>query len=503
MALSAFPRRNTSRSRRKAATLEEPTAVEHLNFCTNAAAEDEDTALGGWTAVDLDPDMMWPPTGSVGLGTNFTGPVMPICAPLSAPQLAFLSSGLPQSRYTARDDNCESERNFKRSDTSFSEQQSAWPESYQVLGEPVSYNMSAAEPVSYTTSKPGTANTPGPVLASMQNEVDDSSHGDALSVPSAASSNIGPSRTPSLSSYSTERSPNRNAKAARRMPGCTNCSDTSVYTVSTGLSYGPLFTSQGKQFRGDVMVHEQAILKASLPAYIGGLYGRYVIALTRTTLKQAFGLEFCTAETRDRKLSGIFVSNDIPYLGMSRWDRLLSINGIKPKSVQECLAMLNLELLLVLVLESRGKQSTEPVHKPDMKSLPLRDQRLLTIKKEMLEDNASDFQLRITRRSPKLRLDLPFDAKPSKSNNHGPLLATCDMPHLEILAGDELLSVNGMRSLTQTILAHIMNTASALDLRLSRTIGAGKPAPSEQLGTYEEPNRFCSRQGRRQRRRSA
>lgn len=465
MSLSANPRKKTTRSRRKAATLEEPTAVEHLNFSTNAA--NDDVVLNAWTAVDLDPDDMWsPPIGAAPMAAKCRVPTVPSCVLDSSQLAAFAGS--------ARDDVSDSERCgiLRRSNSSFSE----WPESYSKLGEPARFTMNKPEPISF--------------IASKDDDDGDGSLFDARSVLSNMSSNVPRSRTSSISSFSmTPSIMDFNVKAPRQKSGSMNFSDTSSYTVSTGLSIGPLLSSHGMQSRGaDVMVNEQAILKASLPAGIGGRYGRYVIALARTTLKQAFGLEFFTAETRERTLSGIFVSNDMPHLGIGRWDKLLSVNGTEPKTAQECQARLKQELLLVLVLQSRNSTATEPVQKPDMKSLPLRDQNLLTIKKDLLEGTASDFKLRISRRSPTLSLDLPFVAKSSKSENQGPLLATRDMPHLEILAGDQLLSLNGIRSLAPKVLAHIMNSAHALDLRLRRHVAVGKPPPSEQLGTYEEPN---------------
>lgn len=447
--------------------------MEHLNFSTNAA-EDDDMALNAWTAVDLDPDVWSPAIGAGPVGARCRGPMIQSCV-LDSSQLAALSG-------SAKDDisNSECDRNLKRSNTSFSE----WPQSYQkMLGEPESYAMSGADPEI--------------VIMDKTDECEKDDAGSYLgggSVISNMSSNIIRSGPPSIPSFSlsgggSSLMADLNLKTPQ-MPGSNNYSDTSFYTGSTGLSI-PSLSPYGKQSRGDdVMVREQAILRASLPTDIGGRWGHYVIAFTRTTMKQAFGLEFFTAENRDRTLSGIFVAKDMPHLGMNRWDKLRSINGIEPKTGQECVSMLKLELMLVLVLQSRGKQSTEPVQTPDMQLLPPRDQRLLTIKKEILEHNASEFKLKISRCSPQLSLDLPFKAEPSKSGSHGPLLATRDMPHLEILAGDQLLSLNGIRSLSQKVLADTLNGAQTLDFTLRRDAGVGKPPPSKQLGTYEEPASF-------------
>merc|ERR1711933_432451 len=78
---------------------------------------------------------------------------------------------------------------------------------------------------------------------------------------------------------------------------------------------------------------EQAVLMASHPEHLH--HGRYVVKLWRTSFAQRFGLEFFTAEARNGLRSGIFVSHDLPFIGMSRCDRLLSINGEEPMSVQQ------------------------------------------------------------------------------------------------------------------------------------------------------------------------
>jgi len=487
MSLSTFPRRKASGSRSRAASLDEPTSVEHLSFTPHILDEDETSAQNAWTAVDLDPDMWSPAIGIAPLAAKCRGPVMPSCM-LDSSQLAILTgSGL--SRFEPRDDYSESERGMalRRDQSTISE----WPDSYHMLGEPLSYTM----------SDPANGNAPRPVQIQTQYEDDDGNRSDMGSVVSVMSSTAPQSRVSSVSSFSMSidrtsnmATPNCKVTAPGQMPGYTHRSDTSSHTVSTGLSSGPFPSSHKKQPPlADVIADEQAILKASVPTQIGGRHGRYMVVLVRTIVSQAFGLEFVAAETRDKRLSGIFVSDDNPHLGMSRWDRLLSINGAEPMSVQDCQAMLKQQLLIALVLQSKSKQSTEPLPKPDMQSLPLQDQRLLTIKKEMLQNNASDFKLMIARRSPKVIVDLPFDAAPSKSKEQGLLFATRDMPHLEILAGDQLLSLNGIRSWGQKALRRIMDTSCTIELRLRRDVARGKPGPSEQLGIYEDPNCECFR----------
>jgi len=230
---------------------------------------------------------------------------------------------------------------------------------------------------------------------------------------------------------------------------------------------------------------EQPVLMASHPGRLR--HGRYVVRLWRTSYAHLFCLEFFTAVARNGQLSGIFVSHDLPFIGMSRGDRLLSINGMEPSTIQECCSMLKPLLSLVLVLQSKCRQSMEPVPKPKMECLPPLDMELLTIKKRALEGD-SDFTLTIRRWSPTLKLDLPFRNSLSQSKDHEVQLATCDMPQLEVLAGDRLLSVNGTHLPSRKTLGRCLDTAIVIHLTLRRNPGLGRPPPSKQLGTYHWPH---------------
>lgn len=224
---------------------------------------------------------------------------------------------------------------------------------------------------------------------------------------------------------------------------------------------------------------ELTLLKVSQPALLGGHPGHYVVKLVRTSLNQLFCLGLMAATTRDGRISAMFVSDDFPYFGISRWDRLLSINGVQPRSVEDCHIMVKNLLSLVLVLQFRSAQSVRPVPKPMMEFLPPADQWLLTIKQEMSE-NGSDFLLTIKRRSSKLKLDLPFGALPN-STDLGPWFVTCDKPHLQVFAGDQFISVNGCSSLCWMDLCQILDTALTLEVTLRRDSRLGRPLPLEQL----------------------
>jgi len=211
----------------------------------------------------------------------------------------------------------------------------------------------------------------------------------------------------------------------------------------------------------------QVILRASERTLIGGDEGRYVVKLVRTSVQQSFGLEFLTAEMRDDgRLSAIFLSDDYPCHGMNRWDRVLSINGVEIRSAADCNQMLQLQLSIVLVLQTKGKQSSQPVPRPDMKWEPPLDYTLITITKVELE-NDSEFMLWIERRSPLLRLDLQFSAVLSKSVDQPSLFASQDAPHLHVKTGDQLLSVNGV-CFPNEVLCGILNTEISLQLKLRR-----------------------------------
>jgi len=227
---------------------------------------------------------------------------------------------------------------------------------------------------------------------------------------------------------------------------------------------------------------ELLLLKTSQPARLGGYPGCYVVKLVRTSLDQLFYLDLFAATKRDGQLSAIFASDDLPYVGISRWDRLLSINGVEPKSVEECCIMVKHLLSLVLVLQFKGARWMGPVPRPIMALVPPADRWLLTVTKDILT-NHSDFVLIIKRQSPKLRVDLPVGALPNSMDlDRGPLFVARDLPHLHVLAGDEFLAVNGCRSPCRTMLCEILDTALTLELTLRRGTRMARPPPLEQLG---------------------
>merc|ERR1719195_2282956 len=145
------------------------------------------------------------------------------------------------------------------------------------------------------------------------------------------------------------------------VPGIDKRDFTSSQTSSTGLPSGPSLSSAGsfdtsgtgqapscdravtvnqsvKRLVEGNINQEQAVLMASHPEHLH--HGRYLVRLWRTSFSQLFGLEFFTAEARNGLRSGIFVSHDLPVIGMSRCDRLLSINGEEPRSVQQACSMM-------------------------------------------------------------------------------------------------------------------------------------------------------------------
>jgi len=192
------------------------------------------------------------------------------------------------------------------------------------------------------------------------------------------------------------------------------------------------------------------------------------VKLARVSTQQAFGVEFFAAEMRHGgRLSAIFVSDDFPCHGMGRWDRLLSINGVQLRSVAACNMMLQKQLSLVLVLQSKSKQSNEPVPRPDMQWQPSLDNSLIVVRKDALE-NESEFMLSIERRSPQLRLDLPFSPVSSESKDQSSLLAEETVQHLHVNIGDQLLAVNGSYFPTEKFLRWVLDTATSVQLKLRR-----------------------------------
>jgi len=406
----------------------------------------------GWKVVDPVSEE-WPLRSSdAPLTLTCNGSLTTSCV-LESWQLAAISScihGWERHRFDATE--CSSqgsalEREFDRSNTVASE----WPESYHVLGEPSKYTMST-----YT-------------------QIDD------VSEDSDAST--------SRQNWSRASSLDVRLPAACSLPefsckiGQTEKFGPKIHSIKNiPLCSGPC---SGTVDSGE----EQVMLRVSQPAQLIGYPGCYAVRLVRASLTLSFGLELFTAKTRHGKLNAIFVSDDLPFVGMRRWDRLLSINGWETMSIEECSNMVENRLSIVLVLQSKGKQPVESVPRHAMELLPPADQRLLTIKKEMLTKE-SEFMLMIRRRSPKQRLGLSFDASLT-SNDRGEQVVTCDMLHLQVLAGDLLLSANGFRSPSKKVLCEILDTAIAIELIFKRDSSLSRLSPSEPISRQTKESDEC------------
>jgi len=411
----------------------------------------------GWTAADPVIDK-WPfRSGSAPVAATRKGRLIASCV-LESPRLAAITSWnnrWRRHRFVATE--CSSQGSVSYSELNRSNPiSSKWPDCYQRLGEPSKYTMSKPE---------------GPSELHHSNTPRFGSFTDDVSVVSGASSARNWSRASSLvvQSVPAEFSlPAFSCKVCKVGKFGPRVHSIKNIPLPSGPSFGQVESSE-----------EQVILQASQPAYLGGHPGCYLVRLVRASLKVSFGLELITAKTRDGQLAAIFVSDDLPFVGMSRWDRVLSINGWEPTSVEECGNIVERLLSIVLVLQSKGKQPVESVPRPVMELLPPADQRLLTIKKQMLT-NESEFMLMIRRRSPKQSLGLSFDASLTP-NEQGELVVTCDMLHLDVIAGDLLVSANGFRSPSKKVLCEILDTAIVIELTLRRHSSMSRPSPSEQF----------------------
>lgn len=540
--LSPTPRhRNVARRKLRAPSLDSPSSIEQLHWNSTVVkgelvGGEEVADPASWKTVDdlVDVDAYSPGVGDIATPeVNCRAPMVPSCM-LDSSQLAAMGSSdrrlrRQRQRHAARGD--ASERSSQgsvsgseggRSVSRGNSLNGDWPECYQMLGEPVKFSLNGPDGTNMSR--------PAPL---QQAYMDDESDTDCVSVASRAPSIGRMSIDSSFSTFSAPIELSATALSAScqvagpgqvlglarpgQMPDAEKRTLTQSWTASTGLPSGPSLSSafsfdnamqcQSPSLRDHVGHNcsqpcksersklvgsgsqEQAVLMASQPEHLRN--GRYVVKLWRASLAQAFCLEFFTAASRDGQLSGIFASHDLPYLGISRWDTLLSINGVEPRTVEECRNMLRQLRSLVLTFQSKIRLSLEPVPKPKMESLPPLDVMLLTIRKDTSRGN-SEFTLTIKRRSPKLQVDLQFSKSPSKSKDQGALLASRDMPQLEILAGDQLLSVNGIQSPNSKTLKQFLEVEMVMNLTLRRSSGKGKPPPSVQLGTYRTPDEELS-----------
>jgi len=214
------------------------------------------------------------------------------------------------------------------------------------------------------------------------------------------------------------------------------------------------------------------LLKSSPPAQVGSVKGRYVLRVVRGSLKQPYGITFDANEARGGVLSTIYVAEDLPHLGVRKWDELLLVNGAQPRSIQECRGMLQEALSIVLVLQRRGVNAQAAPPRPHIAvaALSAVDRVLLSVSKAVVTDpRRGEFKMSLHRNSLKQKFGLAFEAVLSKTKAQElSILISEDLPHLALVRNDRLYVINGVRPRSRKICAQILNSAMTVKLTFRR-----------------------------------
>jgi len=229
------------------------------------------------------------------------------------------------------------------------------------------------------------------------------------------------------------------------------------------------------------VIRRLQVVMCSLPGKLS--QGSYVIRLVRASLKQEFGLAFDIAETRDGRLEAIVVSQDLPHLGFKKSDRLQSINGLVPSNLLQCRTLLQEAYSIVLVMQpwnpkASELQSTIKKHTV-MAAVRAVDQPLIWLSHAVVTDpRRGEFKIGLHRSSSAM----PFSMPNWSQKTEAPLAE--DFPHLAVLAGDRLVSVNGVRTFRRKLCQKLLATAMSVDLVFRRDPNTQAP-PKHRLHSLD------------------
>lgn len=221
------------------------------------------------------------------------------------------------------------------------------------------------------------------------------------------------------------------------------------------------------------------LLKVSSPIPVGAEVGRYRVRIWRKSKRQPFGIQFSSSNNM------IEIAEDLTHLGLRQFDQVISVNGMKVRTVEECMGVLRDATTLDLVLQhteldgeittvgpatgsgwcgSRACVSRQPTSAPMSLRTLLASSQL-----QMLSEDGKDFQLILERKSLKQRFGVNFSAERIK----GGLVINIaeDQPHLGLKAGDELVSVNGIAMQNSVECQRTLEKSMIVTLKLKRKVG--------------------------------
>jgi len=223
------------------------------------------------------------------------------------------------------------------------------------------------------------------------------------------------------------------------------------------------------------------LLKVSSPIPVGSEVGRYRIRIWRKSKRQPFGIQFSSSNGM------IEIAEDLPHLGLRQFDEVINVNGMRARTVEECLGVLRDAALLDMILQhteldgiattvgegfggggcwpSAGSCKPKRSTPPSPANLPLRT-LLSCSRPQVLGEARREFELVIERKSLKQRFGVNFSAE--KLQGSLMIRIAEDQPHLGLLAGDLLLSVNGVAMQNSLECQRLLEKSMIISLRLRR-----------------------------------
>jgi len=219
--------------------------------------------------------------------------------------------------------------------------------------------------------------------------------------------------------------------------------------------------------------HAVPLLKVYMPtARAAG--GHFQVQMCRASLEQPFGVSFI-ASSASSGVCSVTVDEDAPHLGLRKSDRLVTINGVTPTSVKECASIMHSAFAVAMVLERQLRRSsvdsTRNSQRPDagakrrasLDGGPGPRLLLYSTRPQVLNARGGTFKLSLVRASLHQKFGLAFTA------GSGATIALArNMPHLGLLAGDQLLVINNSRATDSGVCQRTLHNSRDITLEMRR-----------------------------------
>eukprot|EP00747_Dinoflagellata_sp_TGD_P186148 gnl/TRDRNA2_/TRDRNA2_43039_c0_seq1.p1 gnl/TRDRNA2_/TRDRNA2_43039_c0~~gnl/TRDRNA2_/TRDRNA2_43039_c0_seq1.p1 ORF type:complete len:368 (-),score=63.77 gnl/TRDRNA2_/TRDRNA2_43039_c0_seq1:196-1251(-) len=186
----------------------------------------------------------------------------------------------------------------------------------------------------------------------------------------------------------------------------------------------------------------RTLLKCSPPMPVGS--NRYCVRLRRASLRIPFGITFAADQ------SAITIAEELPHLGMGKYDELVLVNNLKPGTVDDARRLLLQSLSLELYLQKRepggssswssGGLSSFACCRPRLDGMPMTE--LLSATNPVATDVHGEFEITIVRRSLSQKFGVGFTAQQRGARRSAVIIISEDIPDYGLRMGDRLMSIN-------------------------------------------------------------